>query len=156
MDTLCWKYFEKDWGDQKVWKVCLSNTEQSRALSLYGTFLPSNLVLQAPRRPLCSWTPNTPNVSSFQALAYHIPPDCHPFPGSLVGWLYLVLQATSQLFPLPSCLPHLFHIYIGSLPNWMPLGSFTPFISLIALTSICDFHEDRELACLVFHCNPGA
>lgn len=165
MGTLHWKYFEKDWGDQrllntngfqttcqKVCKVCLSTTEPSRALSLGRAFLPSNPVTQTPRCPVFL---NTEHTKRFLIPSSGIPRPSRlpPFPWRF-GWVTLPCPPGHKS-AVPSS-----ELSSPSIPH---RHRFTPqrgaslqrhlLISLIALTSIGDFHEDREPAC---HCNPGA
>lgn len=108
-DTQSWNYSRKDRGHQGLIytngfpiKSRLSPTEQRLGHLLYRAFLSSNPCHTG------TWSSPIPLItehfSSFQALAHGRPPGCCPSPGSLMGWLNLVLQATRQLFSPPSCL----------------------------------------------------
>lgn len=78
-----------------------------------------------------------------------------PFP-CLLFWgnfyLFLWAKVDCALFKVP--VP----IYAESKMTYIStqcLFATSPLVSLIVPATICDFHEDRELACPVSRCDPG-
>lgn len=107
-DTLRWNYSRKDRGHQGLIytngfpiKSRLSLTKQRLGylLCIGHSFLPK-LVAQVHGAAPYPWSLNTFPRSKLWPML--VPWLC-PSPGSLTGWLDLVLQTTSQLFSPPSC-----------------------------------------------------